>query len=128
MKHDDKRALWIPKTTDRLCSLRFKIEYFDSTSARRQLHSSAVPSIFLRQKERRPSERHIRYESNYGQVPVLHEQPSASGVHKYRVQLHNVKRREKRLRLTVATIKEKLAKETKIKESLLQCLNAYKGT
>ena len=130
MKLDESHRMWIPKETDRLCSLHFKEECFRQNTRRSVLSTNAISSIFSHTKEvNNPSERQIRYEQNYGQMPVLLQQPTSSRVAEYtcKKELHNVKRREKRLRLTVVSLKERLKEELKVKESLLRRLEAFKG-
>ena len=80
--------------------------------------------------DRGPSERQLRYEHNYAQVPVIRQQPTTSRdsqVAAYQAELHNTKRREKRLRLTVASLRQRLKEEMKVKDSLLQRLEVFKG-
>ena len=109
-----------------------KEDCYDPTARRRILRSNAVPSVFAHTNiVRSPSERQMRYEHSYAQVPVIHQEPSTSGaasqVKAYQVELHNIKRREKRLRLTVGSLRQRLRQEVKLKDSLLLRLEMFKG-
>lgn len=132
VKHDNKHVTWVPSNSDRLCSLHFKQDCFIKNSKRQRLRPTSVPSIFKFSKEERgPSDRQIRYEASYAQVPVIHQQPSTSSsqmqIDHYRSKLHNMRRREKRIRSTVAILQQKLRDEVEIKESLLRRLEIFKG-
>lgn len=128
MKFNDHKTVWTPKASDRLCSEHFKAECFNPNVKTKRLYATAIPTVFAHTSENKnPSQRQVRYEANYGLVPVLHETPSTSQLKECRAELYKAKKREKRLRLTVASLKTRLKEEVKLKESLLHRLDMYKG-
>lgn len=96
-----------------------------------------MPSKFNFRNDELPSrsERTVRYERSYGQVPVLVSASSEYIDHTVierlraaRKDLKNTKRREKRLRETVESLQSLLKDEIELKESLSEKLAAFKGT
>ena len=139
LKVDDRRKLWEPSKYDCLCSDHFAPSDFRPTKTR-QLYSAAVPSIFsfTEKTASASTSRTLRYVESYGQVPIsVTEGPSTSTsitspeveerLHRAQKDLRNARKREKRLRDTVASLHEKIAEDDGITKSLLEKLEAYQG-
>lgn len=132
----ETQRLWEPSKGDAVCSVHFKEDDFRNTKTR-QLKLNVVPSLFSHHgvaEEIPTSSRAIRYVESYGQVPVLENpDPTPSEDHfkfklkRVREDLHNTKRREKRLRDTVSSLRRELFEEKQISEGLATRLDVYKG-
>lgn len=135
LKIGSKNKVWEPNRSDVICSDHFKAEDYSTAGRRRRLLPTAIPSVFKFRKESPvPSSRRIRYITNYGQVPVIASTSTATiddavmeRLREVRRDLKNSKRREKRLKETVVTLRTLLVEELSVKESLLAKLESYKG-
>lgn len=135
LKIGKKNKIWQPNRSTVVCSDHFKPVDYSTVGCRRRLLATAVPSRFKFRKDSSvPSSRHIRYITNYGQVPVIASTSTdiADGavmerLRKARRDLKNSKRREKRLKDTVDSLRTLLMEELAVKESLLAKLKSYKG-
>lgn len=132
------RTVWEPKSSDYICSKHFKETDYVSSAKRRKLRPVAVPSIFPHRPRTSSSERSVRYVSSYGQVPVIVNPtvspPSSSKEDTLKRKLvdltnniRNTKKREKRLRATVACLKDQLLESKKVNKELAEKLDAFAG-
>lgn len=138
LKLGTKNQIWKPCATDVICSDHFKAEDYSTTGRRKRLLATAVPSVFtFRNETSALSTRHIRYSARINQASVQSTSvPSVSSADDALIErlrevqrdLKNSKRREKRLKETVITLKSLLVEALAVKESLLAKLEIYKGT
>ena len=128
-------SIWTPGHHEVLCSKHFlKTDYIPNVSIRK-LRRTAVPSVFshTNTKEAPTTSRTLRYVENYGQAPIIVQEPRSSGAElgerlsRYRTNLHNVRRRERRLRTTVDSLRSDLQKVVEINRSLNEHLEIFKG-
>lgn len=135
VKLDNKTKIWEPGPSDLVCSAHFVSSDYSRTGNRCRLLASAVPSKFPFKGGSKPeTQRTIRYVSEYNQVPVVvNEEPTTrydelvDRLKRTRADLKNSKLREKRLRETVASLRNRLVEADTISQTLSSKLDAYKG-
>lgn len=135
LKVDTKSSLWIPSINDVLCSKHFTQQCFTSNLKRNVLKAFAVPTIFSFTKPTSSlSSRALRYTDSYANLPLIVNEATTSKTEdyerrlaKYKDNLRNAKKREKRLRTTVESLKNELKEANMVKQSLEEKLDAFKG-
>lgn len=135
---DNRKQIWVPSSTDYVCSMHFKPSDYSSTSVRVRLLPTSVPSVFPHSTEApTTSHRTIRYLASYAQVPaVIVPKPSEDERStKLRARMaavtrdmRNARKRENRLRGTIVSLKQQMLETKEINEELSAKLDAYKGT
>ena len=130
------KVLWQPGEFAYLCSRHFRTDDYTHTTQRSRLKPSAVPSIFIHSPVAVISDRTRRYQQSYLILKAFHtprvEQPLTHEAYKHKLfeyqnKLRNAGKREKRLRITVASMMKKLAATNLMNEELRERLDIFKG-
>lgn len=134
VKFNDRKSVWAPSPHDCICSEHFHQSDMTVMEKRTFLKRAAVPSIFSHNPDTPSSSRAVRYVLHYGHVPVVDnlqqttlEQEYKDRIKRYRDSLRNAQKREKRLRLSVESLREDLKDEKLISKNLSARLEAFDG-
>lgn len=130
------KVQWKPSPFTYLCSLHFKTSDYVTTCQRRRLRPSAVPSIFSFTKSQETSDRAKRYDDKYLKLsaylaPSSSKEPderTKEQLSECKRELHNARRREKRLRTTLETVLKDLKEAGHLNQELKEKLELFKGT